>query len=499
VHLNWLRRYSLLGSSFEVLATQDKFSAERADPDMQQVWKIEEKNGSSSEIVRHLKAAAERGITTAQRALGWRYVQGDDVPADVSKGVPLLEAAAAKGDADAMNFLGRVYALGKLGKPDEARAVSYYRQAAENGDRYAAYNLGKGYWFGDLGLPVDLDQSFRYMKDASEMRHTSAEFYLSRMYFEGKGTAKNDSLAIFWATQGYFEKDLDDKAQLGLLLLKLRKDEQGHAAGMKLLLNVVGRGNSFAQLEYARLILKGARSESDVQTAFGWVRQAADNGSESAQALLGRMYVEGLGVRADVPRGLALLAKQEKEKLPDAYNELGNLYRSEKSGMTDKAKAAEYFRHGAELGQREAAKSLAVMLHTAEGIPRDLPQAIRYYELAVKSGYPDAMNNLAEIYRQGQGEIPRDIDKAITLLRRAAQMGHTFAMVNLADYYEFNPPAEKADFLPLVYYLLASKYGEHEAKDGLARMKAKADPKVLAVAQTFVSNWKPGQAMPEET
>ncbi len=498
-HLNWLSRYSLPGSLFEVLATRDKFSEAYADPDMREAWKIESKKGSRSDIVRHLTAAAERGITSAQRAMGWNYVLGEDVDANPAKGVSMLEAAAAMGDPDAMNYLGRVYALGKLGQRDEARAVSYYRQAAENGDRHAAYNLGKAYWFGDLGLPVDLDQSFRFMKDAAEMRNSSAEFYLSRMYFEGKGTHKNDSLAMFWASQGYYQEDWDGKAQLGLLLVKLRKDEPGRAAGTKLLLDAVVAGNGYAQLEYSRLLLKTSKHEPDIRAAFVWVKQAADKGNESAQALLGRMYVEGLGVKVDVPRGLKMLAQQEKERLPDAFNELGKLYRNDSSGMTDKAKAAAYFRQGAALGQREAAQALAMMLHTGEGIPRDLPQAIQYYELAIKSGYTDSMNNLAEIYRQGEHGIPRNIDKAISLLRGAAQMGHTFAMVNLAGYYENNPPADKPEFLPLAYYLLANKYGEREANEGMARVKAKAAPEVLAAAQSFVSKWKPGQAMPEDS
>ena len=69
-HLNWLSRYSLPGSLFEVLATRDKFSEAYADPDMREAWKIESKKGSRSDIVRHLTAAAERGITSAQRAMG---------------------------------------------------------------------------------------------------------------------------------------------------------------------------------------------------------------------------------------------------------------------------------------------------------------------------------------------------------------------------------------------------------------------------------------------
>ena len=350
-HLNWLARYSLLGSPFEVLANDDQYSDERADADMQQIWKIEGKSGSASDIVQHLTAAAARGITSAQRSLGWRYMKGDGVTADAAKGLPLLEAAAAKGDANAMNLLGRVYALGMLVTIDKTRAVSYYRRATENGDPYAAYNLGRGYWFGDLGLPVDLEQSFRYMRDAAEMRNSSAEFYLSRMYFEGRGVEKNDSLALFWASQGYYQDDVEDKAQLGLLLLNLRTDKVGHDLGLKLLLEAANGGTNYAQLEYGRLVLKGPRTDAEKEIAFDWVSKAAIGGNETAKALLGTHVYRRNGRQCGPAARLGIIdGAGKKKRLPDAYTELGNVYRSKTSGMTDKAKAAEYFRRGVEFG-----------------------------------------------------------------------------------------------------------------------------------------------------
>ena len=139
-----------------------------------------------------------------------------------------------------------------------------------------------------------------------------------------------------------------------------------------------------------------------------------------------------------------------------------------------------------------------MMLHTGDGIARNLPEAVRYYEMAIKAGYPRAMNNLANMYENGEGG-PKDFDKAMSLYRRAAQMGHSSAMLNLAEIYETSPLVKKSVFLPLAYYMLASKYGSPEADEGLKRLKASSDPATIEKAQTYASAWKPGKAMPEET
>lgn len=496
MHLNWLARYGLRGDAFEVLADADKYSEERADPDMREAWKIEEKPNSYF-YVQYQKAAAQKGITEAQYVMGRQYLQGGQVMQDIPRALALLEAAAGKGSSDAMNQLGIVYAVDAKIKHDQPRALAYYRQAAENGNGAAALNLGRTYWFGLNGMSIDLDSAFRYMRDASELESTEAQFFLSRMYFEGKGTEKNDTLAMFWASQSYFRKDVDGMAQLGLLMLKLRKDEKSRLAGVDMLTKAVRQGNSYAQIEYANLLL-GSGKESDRKTAFQLLQLASTGGDEHAAVLLGRMYVEGWGVDVDVSRGMEILAKQEADNVPDAYFQVGNVYRGATAGMTNKAKAADHFRRGAEMGQREAAEALAVMLHTGEGIAANLPEAMRYYTMAAQSGYPRAMNNLASMYEKGE-VAPPDIDKAINLYRGAAQMGHASAMLNLAELYETGPLAKKDVFIPLAYYMLASQYGLQDADEGLQRLKGQCDQATVEKAQLYVSSWKPGSAMPEET
>jgi TPR repeat protein len=499
IHLNWFARYGVLGSAFEVLSNADKYSADRADPDIQASWKLEDGRGSEGTLVRHLKAAADRGITSAQFAMGRRYAAGDAVSQDIPKGLAMLESAVAKGSSNAMNELGIYYAGGKFVKQDNARALEYYRQGADNGNRYSAYNLGRAYWFGSLGLPVDFELAFKHMLNAAELEHTSAQFFLSRQYFEGKGGDKNDGLARFWAAQSYMRGDVDGMAMLGMLLVRLETDKEMRQAGLRLLASAAGRNNGFAQVEYARILLNGVGMEADPATAIQLLTRAAQGGNnDRASALLARINLEGLGASTDLPKQWEVLAKLEQKGEPDALYQLGMIYRNTLAGVSDKAKAADYFRRGADLGQREAAEALAVMLHTGDGIARNPLEAARYYAIAVRAGYPRAMNNLANMYEKGEG-VALSLDKAMDLYRQAAQLGHPTAMLNLAELYENYPPAGKGAFLPLAYYMLATKYGLQDANEGLARLRASADAATVDKAQTYSTAWKPGKAMPEET
>jgi TPR repeat protein len=138
------------------------------------------------------------------------------------------------------------------------------------------------------------------------------------------------------------------------------------------------------------------------------------------------------------------------------------------------------------------------MLHTGDGIAVDLPEAVRYYEMAVQSGYPRAMNNLALMYEEGQG-VPKDAGKAMELYRNAARLGHPIAMLSLAELYENTAGGAKTAHLPLMYFMLASKYGQAEAQAGVQRLSASSDPAAVEKARAYTLAWKPGKAMPEES
>jgi TPR repeat protein/transglutaminase-like putative cysteine protease len=499
IHLNWLLRSALSGSDIEILANADRYGEALLDPDLRKADEWSDRpRGHEADISRSLQAAAAKGNALAEYRLGYLYLHGKGgLSRDVPKALTLLEAAAAQGFGDAMNVLGNAYADGNGVPRDDQRAIAYYRQAVEYGDLDAAHNLGYAYFFGQRGQPIDYAQAFQLFRQAAEMGQKNSQFFLSRMYFEGRGTEKNDTLARFWATQAYFRNDVDGTAQLGLILLRSGTEKEIQEAGMRLLAAAASRQHAFALREYGRVLLEGINVKPDPESAFRLIEAAHQVGSDRATALLGRMYVEGLGVKRDAAKGMALLNKVEQAGEADAYYQLGLLYRSDTSGMTDKAKAVQYFRLGAGRGQLEAAELYAVMLHTGEGCAPDLVEAARYYEMAVRAGKPRAMNNLADLYERGQG-VSKDVHHAADLYRKAAFLGSLPALWNLAELHEAGADGTKPPFVSLAYYMLANRFGMHEAASAVQRLKARTDPATFEKAQKFADGWKPGKALPEE-
>jgi TPR repeat protein len=100
-----------------------------------------------------LRAAAERGETAAQAALGLRYRDGEGVPKDCRAAETWLRRAAAQEHAGAWFALGGLYAegCGAVARND-TEAVRWYRRAAEGGVAGAMQHLGTMYYAG-RGVP----------------------------------------------------------------------------------------------------------------------------------------------------------------------------------------------------------------------------------------------------------------------------------------------------------------------------------------------------------
>jgi hypothetical protein len=64
------------------------------------------------------------------------------------------------------------------------------------------------------------------------------------------------------------------------------------------------------------------------------------------------------------------------------------------------------------------------------GVTKDLAQALRLYETAVKAGVPAAMNNLGLMYLHGKG-VPRDYAQARRLFEQGIALGDPATMNGL--------------------------------------------------------------------
>src|SRR5450432_3229160 len=87
---------------------------------------------------------------------------------------------------------------------------------------------------------------------------------------------------------------------------------------------------------------------------------------------------------------------------------------------------------------------LAVMYCQGQGLPRDLPRAIHWYELAAEMGHRYAQYNLGIMQYKGQGCVP-DKAKAISWLREAAAQGIAEAKAVLAKIEAIAAPASQSE------------------------------------------------------
>ena len=80
----------------------------------------------------------------------------------------------------------------------------------------------------------------------------------------------------------------------------------------------------------------------------------------------------------------------------------------------DYATALSLLRPLAAQGDATAQTKLGFMYERGQGVPKDYPEAARWYGLAAAQGLADAQFNLGNRYRDGQG-VPQDYKEAVRL------------------------------------------------------------------------------------
>jgi TPR repeat protein len=142
-------------------------------------------------------------------------------------------------------------------------------------------------------------------------------------------------------------------------------------------------------------------------------------------------------------------------------------------------------RSRAEAGEPDALNALANAFANGAGVPQNLTEAVRLYELAAAKGHAPALFNLGMMSELGRG-LPADLGAAFKRYLRAAELGFAPAQFNVGNMYA-NGLGVKADFfeaalwfrqaadraIPEAQYNLALAYelGRGVAKDEAAAQK----------------------------
>ena len=100
-----------------------------------------EEQKRTEEAVTWYKKAAAQGNPAAACRLGKLYLQGEQVPKDVTKALEYLTASAKEGSPFAQYTLGKLYLMGKDVEQDREKAYRWFEMAAEQGNPHARFFL----------------------------------------------------------------------------------------------------------------------------------------------------------------------------------------------------------------------------------------------------------------------------------------------------------------------------------------------------------------------
>jgi len=121
----------------------------------------------------YLSQAARLGSPDAEYLVGTGYLYGNGYPKNVFKSIEWLEKAAKQNHVRAMDRLLYLYA------PDSINPFASSQ----------------------LQQVINYKRAFEVAQLAAKEKLPRASFYLAKAYLNGKGVAKNDSLALFWLNE----------------------------------------------------------------------------------------------------------------------------------------------------------------------------------------------------------------------------------------------------------------------------------------------------------
>ena len=311
-------------------------------------------------------------------------------------------------------YLALHHALGLGVRRDQARALLHSMSSARGGNLLSRMFLGFRFYLG-LGLPMGCENAVHYYRDVADavvpqlMRSGDPLIERVRLSSEADKVAQANSMS---------EDDIVEYYR--------------HAAS---------RDDRDAQNLLGELHLRGRHGlRQDYALARDYFERAARGGHVAAQAQLGTLYLEGLGV--------------------------------EQSNET----ALRMFRKAADKGNAVALNGLAVMYLTGRGVDVDAKEALRLFQVAADGpqGLPEAQFNLANMYFDGRAVARRDYKRAIHYYTLAGQQGHTLSLKQLGDMHHKGIGMHKNCNLAVSLYKNVAERGRYSRTLELAHTAFKA-------------------------
>lgn len=403
--------------------------------------------GGRQEIAALAERAAS-GEIDAQIELGARYFQGLGVPQNLEKAASFYREAALSGDSRGLMMAGWIYKHG-IGVPeDKTSADQWLTQLAKQGPPEIHHYLGAKLYVNNGPTPSDAD-AFYWIALAAEKGLPAAQVDLAGMYADGRGVEKDASKAEQLYTRAAEQGDDVAQFMLGLHYRYGKLLPMEVTKAKEWLTKSANQGNAVAQYELADLYLNGLSDSPDWSAAVIWLRRAASQPhpvAVRAQAILGAILLEGLGVPRDEQEAARLFSLAAEQGHVEAQYMLGRLHQHGIGVDRDNDKALAFYLLASESGHEEAAVEYVRLASEIETVNHQAT------EQGAKQSSTDAREQLHAMLNQPPAAVDLTIRAIDALLKavpshaeRCAKFGLTDGASLLWAPYSLPPQAANAN------------------------------------------------------
>ena len=352
-------------------------------------------------------------------------------------------------------------------------AFEGFSEYAKMGNATAQYYLGKMYYEGRcVGGSRNNAIAAEWYRKSAEQGNAEAQYSLGSMYENGEGVSKDLDKAVEWyrksAEQGY----ADAQYNLG----KIYEDCSGvfldYGKAVLWYQKAAEQGHVCAQCNLGKLYYYKFKCDDKVKCyaeAAGWFRKAAEQGDVTAQCQLAYMYFLGEGVSQDYVKAVEWYRKAAEQGTSEAQYRLGEMYEQGRGISRDYAKAVEWYRKSAEQGNAKAQCQLGCMYRYGSGVSQDYAKTVELYLNSAEQGCADAQRYLGEMYERGFG-VSQDYAKATEWYRKSAEryrksaeQGDAEAQYNLGKMYEEGSGVSKDSTKAMEWYQKSVEQGNAKA------------------------------------
>lgn len=339
--------------------------------------------------------------------LGWMYYEGNGVAQSLEKAFKCWNISANAGNVKAKFDLAVMYGQGEYVKQDLQKAAEWLTKAAEDEFPPAAFHLGLVYEKG-RGVKRSGRKALEWYERAFELGHSHAGYHISEMYRTGRYIERNREKARVWLLKAAESGDAY-AAECVVTYVPITVNTMNDIDEMSMLYKMAKQGSFQALCKIINAYEYGIEVERDIEKAYRWCVEGAENGNELLQIRAGDMCldgtIKGLGF-SDAFRWYKM-ASEGSCVFPDVYYKLGCLYMHGKGVAKDEKRAVELFvlADAANDGLEEAQVALGDAYREGKGVDRNMVEALNWYVKAADADNENALLRLGNIYEKGDGVV----------------------------------------------------------------------------------------------